>query len=136
MIKVRHSKTRRMVLLDFGGEIGVGDVHDAVQEVGKALGDIGDGYTLVEVFRDKPHFTIAAAREAGNLAGACDSGSGIWMVVRVEGDDHCDPGMTILHRTRWKREVPEVRIGSVGQALALAAEEVREQDGCAIARAA
>lgn len=114
-------------MLDFEGDIGGGDVREATCGVARALGAMHKGYTLVEVFRGRPHFTVSGARTAGELAEACYSGNRIWMVVRVEEDERGDPGMSILHKTRWKREVPEVRIDSISQAVAMAREETKEQ---------
>lgn len=118
-----------MLVLDFAGNIGEVEVRDAEAAVGKALGEMRKGYTLIEVFRGRPHFTGDGARAAGELAAACYFRNRIWLVVCVDGDGHSDPGMSILHKTRWKREVPEVRIDSIGQAVAMAKEETREQGG-------
>lgn len=127
MIKVRHSRARRMLVLDFAGDIGGGEVREAAEGVGHALGEMKKGYTLVEVFRGHPHFTASGAMAAGELASACYSGNRIWMAVRVEGAEYGDPGMSILHKTRWKRGVPEVQTDTIGKALAMAKEEAREQ---------
>lgn len=128
MLKVKYSKVKRAVLLDFSGEVGVFDIKGAEKEVGAALKDIGKGYTLIEVFHDNPHFTMSASKLVGDLAACCYDDSRIWRVVRVEDRLHADPGMAILHRTRWKREIPILEMDNVRMAIEVAKEEIREQE--------
>lgn len=133
MLKVKHSKSKRIVLLDFSGEIGKEDIKLADAEVGRALEDIGKGYTLIEVFHHHPRFTPLSGRTAGDLASKCYSASRIWRVIRVEDSPHADPGMSILHRTRWPRDVPELEMDNVREAVEVAKEETREQEDWIVA---
>lgn len=127
MIKVRHSKSKRALLLDFSEEVNKEDVQRAEAEIDQALRDIGGGYTLIEIFHNHPHFEGGAGYFAGDMVEACYTNNRIWRVIRLQEDGNSDPGMAILHRTRWKRDVPEIEMDNIREAMAVAREEATEQ---------
>lgn len=117
------------MVLDFSGSIGSSQTKRATGEVARSLRKMGHGYTLVEAFRGVVKFSKKAAGEAGRLVGTCYERGRIWRVVTVTLDGGVDPGLRILHRTRWGRGVPETEVDRAGGALALAAREVSENSG-------
>jgi hypothetical protein len=127
MIKVRHSKSKRVLLLDFSGAVNTRDLQQAEVDIERALRDIGKGYTLVEVFRNHPCFEAGARLVAGEVVGTCYKNSRIWRVIRLEDVEYADPGVAILHRTRWRRDVPELTMDNIREAVAVAKEESAEQ---------
>jgi hypothetical protein len=127
MINVRHSKSKRLMLLDFVGVIREDDVQKADNEIIEALKNIGRGYTLIEVFRKHPQFGEKVGMAIGKMMALCYDNNRIWRVIRVEETVHADPGVSIFHRTRWKRDVPELEMDSLREAVVVAKEEVLEQ---------
>ena len=127
MIKVRHSKAKRALLLDFSEEVNKSDIWRAGEEIDQALRDIGRGYTLIEIFHNHPHFEDGAGCFIGDMIEACYANNRIWRVIRLQENENSDPGLSILHRTRWKREVPEIDMDNIREAIAVAREEAEEQ---------
>jgi len=127
VIKVRHSKSKRVLLLDFSGGVGKQDLIQAGKDISIALSDIGRGYTLIEIFHDQPRFERGAGLEAGTMVGSCYENNRIWRVIRIEDKEHADPGLSILHQTRWKREIPVLTMDNIKEAVAVAKEEALEQ---------
>lgn len=126
MLKVRYNKRKHTVILDFCGQVGKRDFERAVPEAETALGNIGKGYTLIEIFRRKPFLSPEISQRMGALLALCYRKSRIWRVVRVLGDSSRDPGISILHRTRWNRQVPEMETDNIRHAMGIAEEELRE----------
>lgn len=126
MIKVRHSKSRHALILELSGEIGANEAEAAKHKVARVLEELGRGYTLIEAFRGGAKISRDAMLRVADLVSACYTGSRIWRVVRIFMDGASDPGLCILHRTRWTRSVPESEADGARQAVALAEEEARE----------
>lgn len=126
MLKVLRSKSRKAVLLELSGTIGASETKRAAAELAGALRDIGHGYTLIEVFRGTSKFSQKALQIVAILARTCYDRSRIWRVVRLAVDGGHDPGLRILHVTRWGRRVPEVEHESIRDALVVAAEELED----------
>lgn len=126
MIKVRHSKHRRTILLELSGELGSSDAARASSEVVHALNEVGKGYALIEAFRGGTTIPVAAVPQLSEMVSLCYLRSRIWRVVRVFVSGGQDPGLCILHRTRWDRCVPMTDADTARLALAMAEEEVKE----------
>jgi hypothetical protein len=127
VIKVKHSKSKRALLVDFSGPLGKEDIDRAHRDIQAALDNIGRGYTLIEIFHDHPYFEPSASLEAGLMVGLFYKNNRIWRVIRVEENEQADPGLSILHKTRWARSVPELTMDNIRQAVATAREEAQEQ---------
>jgi hypothetical protein len=126
MLKVKYSKSKRVVILDFAGDIRSVDIPALAKRIFRATERIGHGYTLVEIFRNPTTIGVKVAGKLGSLIKLCYAGSRIWRVVKVLPKDSQDPGIGILHRTRWGRNVPEIDTDSIHLALEIAEEEMRE----------
>jgi len=126
MIKVKHSKFRRTILLELSGEIELGEVEEARAELERALDKLGYGYTLVEAFRGGVKISQEVVFQIAELVGLCYLRSRIWRVIRLFLDGGIDPGLCILHRTRWFRNVPVTEAYTARLAMAMAEEEARE----------
>jgi len=120
-------RRRRHIGCDMSKKARIFDIRKGCQREGMRGGSLAH---FDEAARNQPHSTKETAREDGGLAGACYSGSRAWMVVRIGSNERGGAGMAIVRRTRWKRDVPEVRIDVPGAgALSLAAEEAMGHDG-------
>jgi hypothetical protein len=84
------------------------------------------GYTLVEVYREGAGLAGRNGRHMGALLGLCYSCGRIWRVIKISVNEARDPGLGILHRTRWKREVPETEVDSVKVGAVMVGEEIKE----------
>lgn len=126
VIKVHHSCARKAVLLRVSGEVGRGDALRAAARIALALRNMGHGYTLIEVFKGACRLSGRAGLAMAVLARTCYERGRIWRVVRISIGGGQDPGLRILHRTRWDRNVPEIDADSVGGALDLAEREAED----------
>jgi len=126
MLKVHYSETRRALVLDISGNLGASETSRATARVAGALRGMRKGYTLIEVFRGKTKMTGKAVDCAGALIRTCYERGRIWRVIKLSVGGGWDPGLKILHITRWKRRVPETEVDSIGAALAAADEETQD----------
>ncbi len=129
MIKVLNFQDHRAVLIAFWGGIGHSEIGRATAKVGGILREMGHGYTLIESFVENPHFSAKAARTAGKLAQVCYERNRIWRAIQIHIGKSQDPGMCVLHRTRWPRAVPESEAEDLMTALHTAEDEVVENSG-------
>jgi len=127
MFKFNYSRKDHVLLFDFsrmtdcGGEL---SFRHMVGKVRRALGKIRHGYTLVEVFRDRVFLPPQSLSKLASLYSMCYSQKRVWRVVQVLREDVPDPGIRILRRIRWNRDVPAVEVENVRQAVSLAREEI------------
>lgn len=129
MIKVKCSKSKHLLLLDFinqGGTIAMGDFKRLVSRISRLLLKINTGYTLVEVYGRGTKIDRERIGKIGEIYRLCYGARRIWRVVQVHKNCHPDPGLRILHQTRWKRHVPMIEVSNMKRALDLAMEEVEE----------
>lgn len=129
MFKIKYSRSKHVLLLDFNGETLPSDPcgwKKLTRRISRGLNKINTGYTLVEVFRGGASLSPHHARQMGALYRLFYEGGRIWRVIQVNSEGGTDPGVRIFHRTRWVRDVPLMEVESVGQALILAREEIAE----------
>lgn len=126
MFKFNYSQKKHVLLFDFSkvnGKDGKTSFRGTANKIRRALGKIKHGYTLVEVFRDQVSLSQESVSKLASLYSLCYSQKRIWLVVQVHRDDVSDPGVRILRRTRWARDVPTVEVENIRQAISLAEEE-------------
>jgi len=126
MLSVEYSQKEHWVELDVSGEVSLAQVKRAYNNLTKALSKMDHGYTLIEYFRNRPHFPPETLLAIGPLMGLCYDHSRIWRAVRILSPDSPDPGLIVTHRTRWGRQVPEINVDTLEEATALAKEELSE----------
>lgn len=126
MIKIISSKRRHLVILDIAGPVCKEDVAAARDKISSSLSSMKNGYTLIEIYRHTPSLGDNSGLTIGDLMSMFYAAGRIWRVVKVSHNGATDPGLVILHRTRWKRHVFEVDAGDIRQALEMAAEELCE----------
>jgi hypothetical protein len=127
MLKVKYSQKEQWVELEVSGEIALAQVRHACKNLPGVLQKMDHGYTLIEHFRNRPSFPQESIWAVGPLIGLCYEQSRIWRVVRVLSPNAPDPGLVVAHRVRWGRRVPEIEVDTLGEATALAREELCEQ---------
>jgi hypothetical protein len=128
MVKVHYSEIRRALMLDISGNLGASETSRAVTRVADALRKMEKGYTLIEVFSGKAKMTGKAVDCAAALIRTCYERGRIWRVIRLSVGGGWDPGLNILHITRWKRRIPEMEVESIGAAMRAAEEETQENE--------
>jgi hypothetical protein len=129
MIKVRYSARRHLLLIDFCNleeECPVDQWKDAVRKISRALSKLSAGYTLIEVFRQNSNMDKKTIRRLGAIIDLCYAPIRIWRVLQLSHKGGVDPGLRILHRTRWKRNVPALEVSDIKHALSLAEEEISD----------
>lgn len=129
MLKIKYSRSKHVLLLDFNGETPPSDPcgwKKITRKTSRGLNKINAGYTLVEVFRGGDSLSPHHARKMGALYRLFFEGGRIWRVIQVNSEGGTDPGVRIFYRTRWLGDVPLMEVESVGQAMILAREEISE----------
>jgi hypothetical protein len=126
MIKIKYSKSRKAVVLDLSGVIEQANINQLAKRISRSIAQIGRGYTLIEVFRSPIFIGSEVAVKLGSLIKLCYHSGRIWRVVKVSHNDGRDPGLGILHRIRWSRDVPEMEVDNIRIAMRVAEEEMEE----------
>jgi len=95
MILATSNKSRRLLCLNYIGQVRVGEVKQNRPEVVELLAELGPSFRLLADFSRLKAMAVDCAAELGEFMELMDH-SGVTMVVRVIPDPSKDIGMNIL----------------------------------------